>query len=623
MAALPVVLVLMSIMLIAVIVMLRFANADILVRQAELRDSEEHLTATLRSIGDGVIACDSEGRVKSLNHVAECLTGWTSAEAAGQFLAEVFHVVNARTREKAGNPVTQVLKNGVNVDLANHTALIARDGTEHQIADSCAPIRDASGAVIGAVLVFRDVTGEYRRREELREERERLEHILSITGTGIDIVDGEFNLHFVDRGWQKIYGNPAGHKCYEYFMGLREPCPDCGIPRALETKQVIVTEEVLPREDNRVVEVHSIPFKSNKGQWLVAEFNVDITRRKRVEEKLRDSESKFQFLAENMADVVFILDLNLVTTYVSPSIEKILGFTPDERKSQKADQQLTPDSRKLVFEKLMEELEKEKVKGEDPERSVNLELEYYHKNGSIRFLETFIRGLRDSNGDLVGFYGASHDITDRKRAEEEIQKQLTEKEVLLREVHHRVKNNIISIKSLLSLQAGTVANGEARAALNEAAARVQCMGVLYEKLLVTGEYGEVSMKNYAEGLIGALLKVFPEGSKTAVDLRIADFAIETRKAVSVGIILNELVTNVFKYAFPGREEGVLAIAIERAGNIATLTVRDNGSGFDKSTLPVDSTGFGLTLVKMLTEQLKGSFSMENEHGTKSVVTFEV
>lgn len=130
----------------------------------EFRNSEEHLAATLRSIGDGVIVCDREGKFTSLNSAAKTFTGWGSAEAARHPLEEVFHIINAQSREAAENPVARTLKDGVNVDLVNHTALIAKDGTEHQIAGSCAPIRDASGVVTGAVLVFRDMTETYRQR---------------------------------------------------------------------------------------------------------------------------------------------------------------------------------------------------------------------------------------------------------------------------------------------------------------------------------------------------------------------------------------------------------------------------------------------------------------------------
>ena len=170
--------ILLALLLVTVFVLLRRTDAGIREQQKALRESEEHLSATLRSIGDGVIACDLDGRVVNLNSAAEALTGWSEAEAVGRPLEEVFRIIHAQTREPAENPVRRALAEGVNVDLANHTALIAKDGAERQIADSCVPIRDASGTVTGAVLVFRDVTEEYRRREELAAAHRNMQDVM-------------------------------------------------------------------------------------------------------------------------------------------------------------------------------------------------------------------------------------------------------------------------------------------------------------------------------------------------------------------------------------------------------------------------------------------------------------
>lgn len=133
-----------------------------------LHKSEQLLAATLRSISDGVIACDAEGRVVSLNAMAETLTGWTGDVARGRPIAEIFRVVHPMTRLQAEVPVGRALREDRIIALANHTSLIARDGAERQISDSCAPIHDAAGAVIGAVLIFRDVSEAYFRSEQLR-----------------------------------------------------------------------------------------------------------------------------------------------------------------------------------------------------------------------------------------------------------------------------------------------------------------------------------------------------------------------------------------------------------------------------------------------------------------------
>ncbi len=147
-------------------------------KQAEhqIAEERERLAVTLRSIGDGVIATDTQGRVTLLNRVAETLTGWTVQEAMGAPVREVFNIINERTRKPCENPVEKVLQTGGVVGLANHTALIAKDGTERIIADSGAPIRDLRSVVVGVVLVFRDITEQQR----LEEEVQRIEKLESV-----------------------------------------------------------------------------------------------------------------------------------------------------------------------------------------------------------------------------------------------------------------------------------------------------------------------------------------------------------------------------------------------------------------------------------------------------------
>ena len=154
--------------------------------------------------------------------------------------------------------------------------------------------------------------------------------------------------------------------------------------------------------------------QSKTKQALIQELN---SLRQRIA-MLDRSEKESRFLAETMADVAFKVDMNLKTTYVSPSGERLLGYSSAERLTQAVDEQLTPQSLKLAFETLAAELEQEKTGGADPNRSRVLDLEYYHKDGSIRYLETHIRGIRDSEGNLTGFYGLSRDITDRRQVEE-------------------------------------------------------------------------------------------------------------------------------------------------------------------------------------------------------------
>jgi len=175
--------------------------------EEELRKSQSLLVATLRSIGDGVLATDERGRVTLINPVAQRLTGWSDEQAAGLLIDEVFDIVNEETRAKAANPVTRVLREGIIVGLANHTALISRTGEVRPIADSGAPIRDETGATRGAILVFRDVSEERRAEEALRESEEKLRLMfVSIQDYAIFMLDPNGRVMSWNPGAERIKG---------------------------------------------------------------------------------------------------------------------------------------------------------------------------------------------------------------------------------------------------------------------------------------------------------------------------------------------------------------------------------------------------------------------------------
>ncbi|HJT77555.1 MAG TPA: PAS domain S-box protein, partial [Gemmataceae bacterium] len=180
--------------------------------EEELRKQSEWQRVTLASIGDAVITTDTEGRVTSLNSVAESLTGWTSRDAQGVPLDRVFHIVNEQTRQAVESPATRALREGRIVGLANHTVLVAKDGTERPIDDSAAPIKDDRGGVVGVVLVFRDVSGR-KRVEQQRNVRLAVTHALSEAGSVEDAAGAVLRAVCENLGWDVGFfwtGNEGG-----------------------------------------------------------------------------------------------------------------------------------------------------------------------------------------------------------------------------------------------------------------------------------------------------------------------------------------------------------------------------------------------------------------------------
>jgi two-component sensor histidine kinase len=200
---------------------------------------------------------------------------------------------------------------------------------------------------------------------------------------------------------------------------------------------------------------------------------------------------------------------------------------------------------------------------------------------------------------------------------------LAEKEILLREVHHRIKNNIASIGGLISLQMQAVTNSEAIAVLQDAIGRVNSMRILYDKLLLTEGYKDVSVKNYVESLIASVVALSPDNAKVTIDQQIADFQLDQKRLSPLGIIINELLTNIMKHAFINRDSGLIKISLTHIDKHAMLTIQDDGNGLPPGFDLNESKGFGLMLVKMLSQQLGGRFTIKKQKGTRCTVTFDV
>lgn len=263
----------------------------------------ENLRITLNSIGDAVIATDINGHVAQMNPIAEELTGWTLKEASGKPLLDIFHIINAHTRQPAFNPVGHVLATGKTVGLANHTVLIARGGQEFQIADSAAPIRDRNGATTGVVLVFRDVTEEYRMREETEQTHALLKAVVEQSHIPMVIATApEGCIRLVNQACLEFLGEPDAqyhNQClHSIEWSWKCSTPDgrvldyeeMPIIRALHGEATHGMELVIEDKHGKVrhATVEGVPIRNSEGA-LIAGLVVfpDTTERFMMEEERR------------------------------------------------------------------------------------------------------------------------------------------------------------------------------------------------------------------------------------------------------------------------------------------------------------------------------------------------
>lgn len=259
-----------------------------------------------------------------------------------------------------------------------------------------------------------EIEERFKAEEEIKRLNRQIEFILGSTKTGLDIIDADFNMVYVDPAWQKIYGDPKGKRCYEYFMDRQQVCDGCGVKKALETKRPVVAEEILIKENNRPVQVTTIPFQDETGKWFVAEINVDISERKKVEEALKNSEEQYRSLVDNVNIGIYRNTTGPEGRFLqaNPAIAKMFGYDSVEEfmKVKVSDLYWSAQERAIFINEI---LMNGSVK--------NKELHLKNKNGQSIWGAVTANVKYDQKGNVEWLDGVIEDVTERKRIQEALE----------------------------------------------------------------------------------------------------------------------------------------------------------------------------------------------------------
>jgi PAS domain S-box-containing protein len=349
----------------------------------------------------------------------------------------------------------------------------------------------------------------------------------------------------------------------------------------------------------------------------------DITRRlpmRREPELSRQQTTEwYQLLIEDVQDyAIFLIDREGRVTSWNAGAERVLGWTEAEILGQPASRLFTPEN--VVDGVPLQELAKAAADGRAEDDRWHI-----RKDGSRFWASGILTAVRNEGGALIGFGKILRDLTVQKQLEEQLRASLQEKEVLLKEIYHRVKNNLQVISSLLSLQAEMLQDREVLLAFQDCQARIQSMALVHEVLYQSSNLAQVNFGDYARRLAADLLRaqsVAPERIRLIVETD--EVWLSAEKAVPCGLILNELLTNCVKHAFPAGRAGDIRIVLRADAEAqVTISVSDTGVGFPEGLDFRNAASLGMQLACLLTEQLGGTIDLERAEGTAFTIRFSV
>ena len=551
---------------------------------------------------------------------------------------EVINYIHPDDRDYVNNAFKEAL-NGKRYGEVDFRVVLA-DGTKRVVHTQGGVIFDENNNPVRIKGTVQDITERKKAEEKIR----NLAHIVESSNDAIGTISPEGIITSWNKGAEQVYG-------YSHEDVLGKPTSFLA-PSHLGDETKKLTERVKKgesihqyetsrlRKDGKIIDVSITlsPVFDNSGMLTAFSFiSRDISERKTIEEKLRESEEKYRNIVETASEGILIIDNEAIITYGNKKLADMFGYTLAESVGRPIWDFLSEGSKAIVKLNL-----KNRWLGIDD----SYELKLIKKDGSVLWAIVNAKPLFDRDGEFVGSISMLTDITKRKEVEQALANFEIARE---KEIHHRIKNNLQIVSSLLDLQAykfkgrNDINDSEVIDALKESQSRVISMALIHEELYKGGGLETINFSEYIEKLADNIFSTYKLGNTNISlnkDLE-EDLFLDMDTVIPLGTIINELVSNSFKYAFPGRDKGEIRIKLQREENgdfinikeeskcegpkntNLILSVSDNGIGIPKSLDIENLDSLGLHLVTSLVEQLDGKLEIKRNNGTEFAIKFTV
>ena len=492
-----------------------------------------------------------------------------------------------------------------------------RDGHLVDLSVHTSVMRNESGDLISVLTFIEDVTDE--KQAEIRYQR-----LFENANDGIFIMDGN---EFIECNTQVL--NIYGLNSKEQILGKSpidfspEFQPDGQNSAAKARKKIQKALKGTPQVfewqhrtwDGKTVDVEvSLNRLQLVDDVYVQAIVRDLTEQKKAQEKLRKSEELFRKLFLKAPGAMVMIDTENRVQKVNKSFEELFGYTEEELLDEDIDEIIVGEEDDQIVPRMPNE-------GFEEDKFYTDIIRYNKQGEKLNLLLGAIPVYLDD--DPIAGFGIYVDITEQKKYQEQLKQSVKEKQVLLEEIHHRVKNNLAIISGMLQLQAFEADNEEIRNALNDGQLRIQSIGIVHELLYQSENFVDISFEEYISKLIETIKNTLPFNHQH-IDVKVdtGDVLLDINQAIPTAILINELVTNAYKHAFDDNQPGTIEILLRELDQEISIIVRDDGKGLPDDFLVEDHASIGMNLIETLTNQLEGELFHTSDEGTEFKVVFE-
>jgi PAS domain S-box-containing protein len=587
--------------------------------EKELKAAQKNLRLLVDSSLDMICASDPEGIITEFNNAAEQTFGYSREEVMGKSVSMLYLVPDDRMK---------VMEELMQRDgfFSGEVTNRRKDGTIFTAFLSASILKDTEGKIVGSMGVSRDISVIKNAEIETRLSEEKYRAIYSQAYIGIALVDkdnGKFievNQRLCDilgyeiQDLQKMTVDELRLKGDLSHLPSGKEFIKRGFERVFDEQRY---RDKAGREVILNITISLVRDAAGQPLYFVYVYE-DITPKRRAEEQIRLQAAKLSAIFESSSHMIWTLDLNY----------NLVSFNNNQAQWLRDNYDIKPYvgmpllSGNMVSTDEYNSYWKERIDRAFQGETLKFETEYISKRGVHRWREVFLNPIKDQRDVVIEVSCMAHDITDQKAAEENIRQSLKEKEVLLKEVHHRVKNNLQVISSILNLQSSYVKDKKSLDLLLESQNRIKSMAFVHESLYQTKDFSNINFSSYVENICSNLVHSYsnPEyPPQLKMDLDSIQLNLDT--AIPCGLIINELISNALKYAFKGKESGALQVELKSLGEKLRIVISDNGKGLPENIDFRNTESLGLQLVVTLVEQINGKIVLETKKGTKFTIEF--